>query len=637
MKRLLALLLLMLVLAGCTPAPIEETTIPPDPTQTTLPAVEPTEPSGAYEPNSALEQQTDGALRVYTPDIPNVYDICTMGQDVLVFSNVFNDADTWTKITRLAGENLYETASIEFNGFYYPTDPSFAVTDKGIFYYDPIDNALVQLDTSLKEVARTAFAEEVTDGVLVAPDHRVAYYLAQDGIREFSLDTGLSRLLKEQSYPEAYLESLLLGGSVLCYNVWDEQGTYFTRFISTENGSVLWEGIAEFSVYGTGEMWYAIDYEGTMRAYLFGNAENEPQMLVSRDYTANGVFIESIGALVTEKYSDDYESVVLEYYDMESGACISDVELSLGEIYNSFCAVPDTRQIYFFSTTEDGAYARIYRWDADLLPSGDTTDYIGPYYTLTNPDEAGIAACRTYADEIGEKYGVRILIAEDAVAFQPWDYSIIQEYQVPVIEDALARLDALLALYPKGMLSDAAWSTPDGRLNIALSRALYGNAESGSLDSADGVQFFDNDGNSYLAVVIGWNMEQTLYHELYHALENRLMSASSALYDWEYLNPDGFDYFYSYTDARVDQDFDYTEGEDRYFIDPYSKTFPREDRARIMEYAMAEGNEAYFETEQMQAKLLAICKAMREAFGLKKSPDTYLWEQYLQTSLAYEK
>ena len=52
---------------------------------------------------------------------------------------------------------------------------------------------------------------------------------------------------------------------------------------------------------------------------------------------------------------------------------------------------------------------------------------------------------------------------------------------------------------------------------------------------------------------------------------------------------------------------------------------------------MTPGNESYFRSEVMQAKLMQICIGLREAFGLKKSGETFLWEQYLKESLAYTK
>ena len=62
-------------------------------------------------------------------------------------------------------------------------------------------------------------------------------------------------------------------------------------------------------------------------------------------------------------------------------------------------------------------------------------------------------------------------------------------------------------------------------------------------------------------------------------------------------------------------------------------SFPKEDRARILEYAMTPGHEALFQATQMQAKLSQLCQGIREAYGLKKAEETFLWEQYLQTPL----
>ena len=65
-------------------------------------------------------------------------------------------------------------------------------------------------------------------------------------------------------------------------------------------------------------------------------------------------------------------------------------------------------------------------------------------------------------------------------------------------------------------------------------------------------------------------------------------------------------------------------------MDTYSMSFPKEDRARILERAMEQGNEALFASPAMQAKLSCLCQAIREAYGLKKSPETFRWEQYLK-------
>ena len=116
----------------------------------------------------------------------------------------------------------------------------------------------------------------------------------------------------------------------------------------------------------------------------------------------------------------------------------------------------------------------------------------------------------------------------------------------------------------------------------------------------------------------------------------RCRCRKSGAYDrWDELNPKGFAYDYDYITNMTRDGSAYLQDSNRYFIDTYSMSFPKEDRARIMEYAMTEGNEFYFQSTAMQAKLLALCQGIREAFGLRKSPETFLWEQYLNMSLAY--
>jgi len=44
---------------------------------------------------------------------------------------------------------------------------------------------------------------------------------------------------------------------------------------------------------------------------------------------------------------------------------------------------------------------------------------------------------------------------------------------------------------------------------------------------------------------------------------------------------------------------------------------------------MLPGNEALFQSDAMQRKLKALCDGIREAYGLRESPETFLWEQYL--------
>ena len=118
-------------------------------------------------------------------------------------------------------------------------------------------------------------------------------------------------------------------------------------------------------------------------------------------------------------------------------------------------------------------------------------------------------------------------------------------------------------------------------------------------------------------------------------LETRALSRSIAYYRWDELNPKGFAYDYDYA-ANVQRDGGTYIADDttRCFIDTYSMSFPKEDRARIFEYACTEGNERYFISHTMQRKLRTLCEGIREAYGLEDHTESFLWEQYLESPLA---
>ena len=113
-------------------------------------------------------------------------------------------------------------------------------------------------------------------------------------------------------------------------------------------------------------------------------------------------------------------------------------------------------------------------------------------------------------------------------------------------------------------------------------------------------------------------------------LETRLLTDSTAFDRWDALNPKGFTYDLDYTANRNRQAEQYLQQGSRAFVDTYSMSYPKEDRARVMETAMCGGNEELFRSSTMQGKLRCLSQAIREAYDLKKSTEVFRWEQYLK-------
>lgn len=110
-------------------------------------------------------------------------------------------------------------------------------------------------------------------------------------------------------------------------------------------------------------------------------------------------------------------------------------------------------------------------------------------------------------------------------------------------------------------------------------REIRGSPASGSVAQANGVQFFQG-GNAYITLALGQYAQRALYHEMYHVMETRLLTDSAAFDRWDALNPADFAYDYDYTANAARQADQYLQPETRSFIDRYSMSFPKEDRAR---------------------------------------------------------
>jgi hypothetical protein len=165
-------------------------------------------------------------------------------------------------------------------------------------------------------------------------------------------------------------------------------------------------------------------------------------------------------------------------------------------------------------------------------------------------------------------------------------------------------------------------------LTVCLLRQVRGSPESGSAEAVPGIQFLEGR-DAYIALTLGSTMEASFYHELFHVMDTHLLGNTGALDRWDELNPAGFDYDYSYSANKERNSGVYLQHSSRAFVDTYSMSYPKEDKARIMEYAMLPGNRELFQIPTLQRKLKTLCAGIRDAYNLN-TDTVYLWEQYLE-------
>lgn len=609
MKRWLGVLLLLTLLSGCAD------TSPQDPTQATQaqtqPATQPPTDPGLYDPENVIESQTACAVKAYTPDLSGCTGIMTMGEDLLLFEK--------DRLTLLTGEHLTEFTSVEISGLPMPDSGLVQVRPDGVAYYDKTAKSVVFLTSNLRENIRLHLPEDIRSGAWLAPDWATVYYCTDSDIRVLDMKTGVSRLLKEQGAAKHTITGILLEGTALRCNVQLADGTVKTVLISTETGELLHEGAYLSSMVTWDDRYFLQQEESIVPELIFGDTQSEPKVIWPTGYGETHWVLPERNSIVT--LQTEQGAARLDCYSLDSGLRTGSVRL---EGLEQISSVAGTAGGTVWLRSGD----TLYRWQPEKSPTEDAAIYTMHRYTREQPDEVGLSVAQKTAKTLEKRYQVELLLWNEAQTVVPWDYSFETEYLPRAYEKAFTILDSVMQNFPESFFTQAAERSVNGKLTIVLVRGIYGAAEKGTLASAGGIQYW-LDENMYIALSLGQELERYFYHEMGHVIDTRVLSTSTAFYEWEKLNPPGFQYDNDYIANQNRQDEQYLRSADRWFIDMYSMSFAIEDRSRILEYASLPGNEAYFTSATMQAKLQRVCTGIRQAFGLEGDSRSFVWEQYL--------
>jgi len=331
-------------------------------------------------------------------------------------------------------------------------------------------------------------------------------------------------------------------------------------------------------------------------------------------------------------------------------------------------------ELYLIKENNNGIYAEIYEFaDETLLLTGsiglpdyskgiaghiNLPDEIGQSPTAagpipligtpTDPIAYSLSDLRDAADKIEDKHGIQILIG-DAAALDFPDYSTEAAYDEEEINYALQQLDEALSLYPKGYFEAVCSGVSRGILFCLVGKMTPKNDINIYYPDAFTVSFGDA-GIIAIDVTVQKDIAPTVCHEITHITDKKL-TADAAVgsndfceEEWAALNPTGFDYYnayldengcsYTYTGGLNWTGFDRANPTDSiYFVDSYSKTFPTEDRARLMEVIMWESDlPEYVFNSHIQAKLRYYFAAIRQIQGVDDAAPLY-WERALLTPL----
>lgn len=620
MKHIVALLLLLLVLAGCAPA-VPETTEPTQPP--TLDTTETTEPPlhTLYQPDSPVQTQTAGAVRQYAVPDGQCQLLLPLGDGILVVSTKAAGEETEMILTVISGQEAAVTASKHL----YTDLQSFLATlqplPQGLGYYDSTKGCAVILDSRLQELGRYSLPADMQGLPVLSDMGNAVYYTNGSQLRALELQTGVPRLLREYTYPELLPERVFGGDALLSCSITEADGSSYTAFVSAKNGQILGTDSTLYTLQGTREAFFLHRKEASVTEYLFGELEEPVQSFFPAEENAVCYWLPEQSRMLTVFAESDHVQV-LDLYDLTTG--LRTASLPLEDIGYIFAAAPAGDGIWLLGRDIALESDVLYFWDGSSQLTQEQTRYVTLRYTEDNPDVQGLALCRKWADKLEQTYDVEITFETEQLV-QPPDYQLWGEYHVRAIRSGLAQLEVALSAFPEGFLEELGEISETEVLYLSLVREIS--------DDVLGLQYWQEN-EAYIALTLGEELQTTFYHEICHALDSYIFSNSTVLDDWDDLNPRGFDYLYSYDGYHEYEDSAYLSGEKRAFTDAYAMTYPMEDRARILEYAMSADNESYFTAPIMQRKLKRLCTAIRDAFDLEESPVAFLWEQYLAQPLA---
>lgn len=255
------------------------------------------------------------------------------------------------------------------------------------------------------------------------------------------------------------------------------------------------------------------------------------------------------------------------------------------------------------------------------------------------PLPATLQEARDYADQLEERYGVTILLsAQGQEACEAvWDAVVTTTDQWPLEDEpyAIARtleaLDRALALYPEGFFRQMRNTMGEGGVRFIPVGHIENDVNAVGLTyETYGWQ------NIYIDVTLD-TFESVICHEIWHATEGVISYRDWVSFDpgnWSVCNPEGFFYNEDVEDADPNPSrwtFNYEmDAQNVYFVDAYTRTNAKEDRARIMEYVMA--NEdlagALMQSPYITQKLEIMCQAIRNSFDTSAWGDLR-WERLL--------
>ncbi|MBP5353782.1 MAG: hypothetical protein J6Y67_01435, partial [Lachnospiraceae bacterium] len=253
-----------------------------------------------------------------------------------------------------------------------------------------------------------------------------------------------------------------------------------------------------------------------------------------------------------------------------------------------------------------------------------------------------ILEMRQYAERIREEFGVRVYFEEVDLHGQMFsNYELQFCYDMDRLRATMDALYEAAAEFPDGFWTEILADGKKGCVRFFLCggfvrTGLSSIEDAAALTSAGLEDVCMAYGSTYIS-----QFSETFVHETMHMMEVRIRAyCEDNQLDFEsywnnVLNTKEYGYFDAYTDSSgkdlVDERGTYRDNPKKaWYIDAYSRTNEREDRARILEYLYSGVNFYFKDSEHLRTKAENLCAIIRAAFpSVRNSSVPMRWETYI--------
>lgn len=361
--------------------------------------------------------------------------------------------------------------------------------------------------------------------------------------------------------------------------------------------------------------------------------ENGAPVMLAQSGSDNRYLLQRVGEAQTwqivNEANNNIASFATYYMTLEEGK----LKVTQGVVFDAFA---DEENPWFLTTDHDWDVSNDTPIDAEIadeILESNRHQFAAPEYT-SYAEGTSITPQQQLSERmqaLSQRFGMQILVPKQNEISYP-SYHADALTDLITIRTTLDLLEQTLSMYPEGFFRQLPYDAIQSiRIELVGDISIK---EDAAANTGTAAAFTANMGDYYLVVLNSLILEQkTIFHEFSHVIDSRVRwdaaTRNDALFSeaaWLDLQPAGFHYAQSYV-TMPDALLSFLEGD--HFVYYYSMTYPTEDRAVLMEEAMALNQDLFAAGSGRRAKMQFYADCIRDCFDTTLWPETTLWEQVL--------